>query len=202
VLIGMADSSREVRASAARSLSRLSFNRADAYFRVLETADGDMLIAVARACIEAGIVSQNLDRLTSNDQRQAHEAFALFCLLAKARMTDPILDAISRHASTDVRLGAIRLLAATGHPNVFEQLRELAVQDGISEQVKTALLEAMYKWEQSRQAEEEDHDEDFWFRGDKQPNETEESEFHSDLPPPMGPEFEFTGETRQDELKF
>ena len=65
VLIGMADESREVRAAAARSLSHLSFDRSDAYIRVLETNDAVLLPEVARACIKAGIVSQGIDRLAS-----------------------------------------------------------------------------------------------------------------------------------------
>ena len=93
ILIGMADDSREVRASAARALNRLSFDRADAYVRVIETSDDETIHNVAKACIQAGIVSQNLDRLASSDHRQAYETFSLICLLAKANMNDPILDA-------------------------------------------------------------------------------------------------------------
>jgi len=148
ILIGMADESREVRAAAARTLNRLSFDRADAYVRVVETSDPATLASVARACVQAGIVSQNVDRLTSSDYRQAYETFSLICLLAKADFSQPILDVIAEHQNTDVRLKAVHLLAATGQPGVFEQLRQLAVRDGVSEEVKTALLEAMYKLDQ------------------------------------------------------
>src|SRR3977135_3703645 len=41
VLIGLADESREVRAAAARTWTGLRFDRADAYVRVMETADHD-----------------------------------------------------------------------------------------------------------------------------------------------------------------
>lgn len=148
ILIGMADESREVRAAAARALNRLSFDRADAYVRVIETSDEETISNVAKACVQAGIVSQNLDRLASSDHRQAYETFTLICLLAKANMNNPILDAIADHPSMDVRLIAVHLLACTGHPDTFEQLRQLAVRDGVGEEVKTALLEAMYKLDQ------------------------------------------------------
>lgn len=148
ILIGMADESREVRAAAARTLNRLSFDRADAYVRVVETHDQQTLGEVARACVQAGIVSQNVDRLASSDYRQAYETFSLICLLAKAELSQPILDVIAEHPNTDVRLKAVHLLAATGQPGVFEQLRQLAVRDGVSEEVKTALLEAMYRLDQ------------------------------------------------------
>jgi HEAT repeat protein len=155
ILIGMNDESREVKVAAARSLNRLSFDRADAYVRVIETGDEETLFDVAKACIQAGIVSQNLDRLANSDHRQAYETFALISLLAKAKISEPVLDAIAQHPNMDVRLKAVHLLACTSQPETFEQLRELAVKDGISEEVRTALLEAMYKLDQARLREEE-----------------------------------------------
>lgn len=155
ILIGMTDEAREVRAAAARSLNRLSFDRAEAYVRVIETSDDATISSVAKACIQAGIVSQNLDRLATSDHRQAYEAFSLICLLAKAKMNQPVLDAIADHPNGDVRVKAVHLLACTGQPEAFEQLRELAAKDGMREDVKTALLEAMYKLDQSMPKEEE-----------------------------------------------
>jgi HEAT repeat protein len=156
IVIGMTDDTREVRASAARALNRLSFDRADAYVRVIETGDEETVRDVAKACIQAGIVSQNIDRLASSDHRQAYETFSLICLLAKANMSDPILDAIAAHPNEDVRLMAIHLLASAGQPDTFEQLRQLAVRDGVTEEVKTALLEAMYKLDQEAKRKEQE----------------------------------------------
>jgi HEAT repeat protein len=166
VLIGMADESREVRASAARSLTRLSFDRADAYVRVIENGDEETIRNVAKACIQAGIVSQNLDRLSNSDHRQAYETFSLVCLLSKANMNEPVLEAIVEHPRTDVRLKAVHLLASTGQPDTFDQLRELALKDGISEIVKTALLEAMYKLDQTRLQEDEGVERAFEFNSE------------------------------------
>ena len=156
ILIGMADESREVRAAAARALNRLSFDRADAYIRVIETSDEETITNVAKACIQAGIVSQNVDRVASSDYRQAYETFSLICLLAKANMNDPILNAIVDHPNMDVRLKAVHLLAATGQPGIFEHLRQLAVRDGVREEVKTALLEAMYNLDQKAKRQEKE----------------------------------------------
>src|SRR5439155_15919250 len=107
VLIALADESRGVRAAAARTLNGLHFDRADAYVRVMETADADTLRKVAQACIKTGIVAQAVDRLASEDHRQAYEAFSLFSLLARAHETQPIVDAIQHHKDTEVRLCAI-----------------------------------------------------------------------------------------------
>jgi len=150
VLIGMADESREVRAAAARSLSRLSFDRADAYVRLIETADDEMLAEVASACIEAGIVSQGIDRLGSGDRRQAYETFSIVSLLAKAKLTDCVVEAIATHSNTDVRLAAVRLLASLPQPEIVEQMRKLALKVHMSEEVRMALLEALYKVDQEK----------------------------------------------------
>jgi HEAT repeat protein len=152
VLIALADESREVRAAAARSLTGLSFDRADAYVRVIETANAGTLQHVAQACIKAGIVSQAMDRLASNDRRQAYEAFSLLSLLAKANEMQPILDAIEHHPDTDVRLCAVRVLGLSGQPQVAQELRQLAGRDDIPDVVRTSILEVIYKADQAQLA--------------------------------------------------
>ena len=153
VLIALADESREVRAAAARSLTGLSFDRADAYVRVIETANAGTLQHVAQACIKAGIVSQAMDRLASNDRRQAYEAFSLLSLLAKANEMQPILDAIEHHRDNDVRLCAVRVLGLSGQPQVAQELRQLAGRDDIPDVVRTSILEVIYKADQAQLAE-------------------------------------------------
>ena len=148
VLIGMADESREVRAAAARSLSHLSFDRADAYVRVMETTDEKTLPDVASACVKGGIVAQGIERLASSDRRQVYEAYSILSLLAKAKMTEPIIDAIANHSNLDIRLTAIRLLANSGSTEVLDELRELAGTAGVCEELRTALLQAMYQLDQ------------------------------------------------------
>jgi len=150
VLISLGDESRIVRAAAARTLSSLHFDRADAYVRVMETAEPEMLRTVARACVTTGIVNQAVDRLASEDRRQAYEAFSLFSLLARAGETKPITDAIETHRDDEVRLCAVRVLSVAGQSGVVPKLRDLAAQDGISESVRTAILEALYKLDQDQ----------------------------------------------------
>jgi HEAT repeat protein len=145
VLIALADDSREVRAAAARTLSGLHFDRAEAYVRVMETADAETLKTVALASIKIGIVAQALDRLVSEDRHQAYEAFSLFSLLAKANETQPILDAIQNHKDDQVRLCAVRVLNVAGQPDLAPKLRDLIASEGMPESVRTALLEVMYK---------------------------------------------------------
>ena len=150
VLIALADDSREVRAAAARTLTGLHFDRADAYVRVMETADADTLQDVAKACIKTGIVAQATDRLASEDRHQAYEAFSLFSLLARANETDPILDAIMNHKDDEVRLCAVRVLNVAGNPDLAPKLRELVGGGEMPENVRTAALEVLYKLDQEQ----------------------------------------------------
>ena len=124
VLIAMADESREVRAAAARSLSRLSFDRADAYIRVTQSGDAESIRNVAAACIKAGIAAQSIDRLMNGDH-QAYEAMAVVSMLVKAKSFVPLLNAIAHHPNVEARLTLVNLLALSGETEVVEQLREL-----------------------------------------------------------------------------
>ena len=150
VLIALGDESRIVRAAAARTMTSLHFDRADAYVRLMETADADLLRKVAQACVATGIVAQAVDRLASEDRRQAYEAFSLFSLLARAEETGPIVDVIENHRDEEVRLCAVRVLNMAGQSGVVPKLRELAARDSISENVRTAVLEALYKLDQNQ----------------------------------------------------
>jgi hypothetical protein len=145
VLISLADDTREVRAAAARTLSSLHFDRGAAYARVMATADEKTLQDFAQACVTTGIVSQAIDRLTSEDRRQAQEAFSLFSVLAKAGETQPIFDVIENHKDMRIRLTAVRVLSVAARAEVAPKLRELVAVEGMPEDVSTSLLEVLYK---------------------------------------------------------
>jgi hypothetical protein len=138
-----------VRAAAARSLTHLNFERLDAFIRVLETEDEELQSVVAKACIKSGIVSQAVDRLANSDRRQGFETFSIISLLAKAKITEPIVDVIANHPNFDVRLATLRLLANTGEAHIFEEFRQLSLQEGLPEEIRNTLLEAMYQLDQS-----------------------------------------------------
>lgn len=150
VLVGMADDAREVRAAAARALSRLSFERADAYVRVIETTDEQMLSDVARACVKAGLAAQAIDRLASEDRRQAYEAFSLLSLVVKAGETKPILEAVEKHRDINVRLASIRLLGLMYQPELLQQLHHIAGHGNVPETVRAAIIEAVQRADETQ----------------------------------------------------
>ncbi|HEV2707127.1 MAG TPA: HEAT repeat domain-containing protein [Pyrinomonadaceae bacterium] len=144
ILLAMADEAREVRAAAARALTSLNIERADAYVRLMESADAETLRDVAQACLKTGLGAQAVNRLASEDRRQAYESFSLLSLLVRAGETRLVLEAVEKHADTNVRLAAIRLLGQMGDAEVVEQLRELATHGGVPEKVRASILAAVH----------------------------------------------------------
>ena len=157
VLVTLGDESREVRAAAARALTGLHFDRADAYNRVSETGSAETLKAVAVACVKTGIATQAIQRLTSEDRRQAYEAFSLMTLLAKAKEIQPILDVIENYGDNEIRLCAVRVLNVAGPPDVAPKLRALVAGDRMPESLRTAVLEVLYKLDQQEPVFEQVH---------------------------------------------
>ena len=151
VLLALADETRIVQAAAARTMTSLHFDRADAYVRVMETSSPELLHQVAQACIKTGIAAQAVDRLASEDRHQAYEAFSLFSLLARANEIGPIIDVIEHHQDEEARLCAVRVINLAGSSAIAPKLREIVAQEGMSENVRTAVLEVLYKLDQDQQ---------------------------------------------------
>ncbi|HVG31188.1 MAG TPA: HEAT repeat domain-containing protein [Pyrinomonadaceae bacterium] len=149
VLIAMADESREVRAAAARALSRLSFDRADAYVRVVENADEETLQRIAEACVTAGLARQAMDRLASDDRRQAYEAFSLLTIVARGGQSEVLLHVVKGHPDLNVRLAASRLLTLQGDAEMSRRLRQIAFEGNTPEKLREAILEVCGRQEQA-----------------------------------------------------
>ncbi len=145
ILLRLVDESREVRAAAARAFSRLNFDRADAYVRVIETSDEETIREVAASLTGAGMASQAIDRLISDDRRQAYESFSLLSLLVKAGEVAPLLEAITTHRELGVRLALIRFLGLTGGAHYIDELSHIAERDDAPQEVRAAITEAASK---------------------------------------------------------
>lgn len=110
ILLANADPTREVRAAAARGLTKLSCDRADAWTRIAETGEEGRVAQAARAAIESGFVDMSFDRLVSKDHKQAYEAFTLMALLLKAGETDKIFHALENHKDMTVRKAILHII--------------------------------------------------------------------------------------------
>ena len=143
IILACADPTREVRAAAARVLTRLGFNRADAWARISLLDEEGRMRQIARAAIEGGLVERYFDRLTHKDYKQAYEAFALFTLLLKARETQPIATALESHPSLTVRMAIIHVIKENREIDALPYLRKLAESKDLPKEVWESVEDAI-----------------------------------------------------------
>ncbi|CAN5493440.1 hypothetical protein BH10ACI1_BH10ACI1_33790 [soil metagenome] len=129
ILLACADPTREVRAAAARGLFRLSFDRADAWSRIAQTADEFKMRQSSRAAIEADLVKRSFARLAHTDEKSAYEAVTLITLLLKAGETKEIFEALLTHPVMNVRKAILKIIKFTKEPNALEGLYSLLEQN-------------------------------------------------------------------------
>ncbi len=147
ILLACADPTKEVRAAAALSLSKLSFDRTDAWHRIAESGDEFRMRQAARAAIEAGLGGKSFERLVYDDAKVVYEAFALIALLIKARETAPIFDAIQNHKDDNVKLALLHVLQTVKDESVVPDLRGLLVNDSLNDEVREKMREVIYGFE-------------------------------------------------------
>ncbi len=145
-ILACADPTREVRAAAAKVLTRLGFNRADAWARAALLEDDGRKKQIARAAIEGGLVDRYFDRLTHSDYKQAYEAFALFTLLLKARETEPIAAALENHPSPMIRIAIVHVIKVNKEIQALPFLIKLANRRDLPKEVWEAVEAAIAKF--------------------------------------------------------
>ena len=128
ILLACADPTREVRAAAARGLTRLSFDRSDAWTRIIETEEHGRMVQTARAAIEAGMVERTFNRLIHPDLKFAYEGFALFALLIKTNETETIFQALENHEDMNVRKAILHIIKITKNQKALSVLYSLLEQ--------------------------------------------------------------------------
>lgn len=143
ILLACADPTREVRAAAARGLFRLSFDRADAWKRIIETGDEFRMSHAARAAVEAGIVVKSFDRLVHEDMKVAYEAYALVSLLIRAGETREIFHAIRTHRDERVKFSLIHVLKSQRDERTLAELVTLQLDStcptDVAERIRKAV---------------------------------------------------------------
>lgn len=125
VLQATADPTREVRAAAARAMSKLTIDRADAWTRIFESEEPGRMIQSARAATESGFVQMSFDRLVHPDEKYSYEAFALTALLIKAGETDEIFHVLETHKDLNVRKAILHVIKITKDQRALDKLSTL-----------------------------------------------------------------------------
>jgi HEAT repeat protein len=147
ILLACADPTREVRAAAARGLFRLSFDRADAWKRIIETNDEFRMSHAARAAIESGIVVKSFDRLVHEDLKVAYEAFTLVCLMIRSGETECMFDALKNHRDERVKFALLQVLKVQGDQRTLAALNKLSRENTFSTDVAERLRDAIISFD-------------------------------------------------------
>jgi hypothetical protein len=134
LLLACADPTREVRAAAARGVFRLSFDRADAWTRLMESGDEFRMRHAARAATEANLV--RFERLVHEDLKVAYEAFTMAALLLKAGETVQIFDALQNHTDPNVPKALLQVFKVTKEPNALEGLYALLESSDLPDELR------------------------------------------------------------------
>ncbi len=144
LLLACADPSREVRAASARALTKLSFDRADAWARIAECGEDWRMIQSARAAVESGFVERYFDRLISNDYKQVYEAFALMSLLIKSGESNPLFEAINNYPDMNVRLAVLHVVKVNQDPRCLPPLYTIAAKPDLPQEFGDAVDETIH----------------------------------------------------------
>lgn len=141
IVTACADPTREVRAAAARGLSRLKFDRAHAWTRIVESNDEGRMRQAARAAMEGDLVERSFDRLVHKDGKVAYEAYAVTALLIKAGETEPVYRALAEHKDENVKLALLHVLQTSITETTFESLSDLLLKYELTPNVAAKINE-------------------------------------------------------------
>jgi hypothetical protein len=139
ILLGCADPTREVRASSARGLTRLSFDRADAWTRIIETNESGKIRQAARAAIEGGFVERSFDRLIHRDTKYAYEAFVLLSLIVKSGEVEGLIEAVKNHKDKRVSSAILHIFKVSKDPSALSVLYSLIENNHLPLTLKTEI---------------------------------------------------------------
>jgi serine/threonine protein kinase/HEAT repeat protein len=139
------DEAREVRSAAARALFALREDRAESFTRALRESDAERRRNIGAAISASGLAADAISQLTGESREKTYEAFSLLFLMAKAGEVQPLIRAIEGHASNEVRLAVVKLLALSGQKEVLPAFRRLAVRGSLPTEVRSAVMEAIYQ---------------------------------------------------------
>jgi HEAT repeat protein len=131
ILLACAEPTREVRAAAARGLTKLTFDRADAWTRIAETGEEGRMVQAARAAIESGFVDMSFDRLVHQDHKHAYEAFTLMALLIKSGETEKIFNALESNRDMNVRKAVLHTIKVTKDQRALDGLYSLLEKNSL-----------------------------------------------------------------------
>ncbi|MBX7169510.1 MAG: hypothetical protein K1X72_01060 [Pyrinomonadaceae bacterium] len=143
ILLACADPTREVRAAAARGLTRLSFDRADAWARIVEMNEQGRMRHAARAAVEGGFVERSFDRLIHRDPKYSYEAFVLLSLVLRSGENSQILEALKNHPDKKVRSALVHIIKVNKDQNSLPTLYNLLEDKKLTQEQREEIDKAI-----------------------------------------------------------
>jgi polysaccharide biosynthesis transport protein len=131
-----------VREEAAQALYQFSENPVAAFTQAIAEASFARSRRIGAAMASSGLAATALNQLTSGHKKY-YEALSLLLLMLKAGEAEPLLRAIKMHTNHNIRLAAISLLTLSQQKEYLAELRRIALQDALPEEVQAALLTAL-----------------------------------------------------------
>lgn len=152
IVLACSDPTREVRAAASRAIVKLSFDRADAWVRIIESGDQSRISQAAAAAVEAGLAKLSFERLAHRDERVAYEAFTMAVLLVRGGEAAALFEAIWKHRDPKVRLALLQVLKAADDVSIRPQLEALIAAGSLPAELIDKAKEILRKFDRAAMA--------------------------------------------------
>ena len=138
------DSSAAVREKAVRDLYELDPDQAATLVNdALRDGSPEERRRIGSALADSGLLYEAIDDLMAANHEHCYSAFSLLFLVAKAGVVEPLISVIEKHPSLELSLAVIRLLAASGEPEVAPTLERLATNTSFAPELRSAAAEAL-----------------------------------------------------------
>jgi HEAT repeat protein len=140
------DPSPAVREKAVRDLYEIDPDQAASLVNdALRDGSPEERRRIGSALADSGLLYEAIDDLMAADHENCYSAFSLLFLVAKAGVVEPLRSVIEKHPSLDLSLAVIRLLAASGEPEVASTLQRLAANDALRPELRSAAAESIHQ---------------------------------------------------------
>ncbi len=143
ILLACADPTREVRAAAAKALFTVTYDRGNAWKRIVDTQEDYRINQSARAAIESDLVDRSIDRLVHPDSKYSYEAFALIALLIRAGEIKEIFDALENHRDKQVKLAILHVIKVVGDERTLPPLYAYVEKNSLPEDLGNSVNEVI-----------------------------------------------------------
>src|SRR5689334_16916766 len=133
-----------VREKAVRDLYELDPNQAATLVNdALRDGSPEERRRIGSALADSGLLYEAIEDLMAADHENCYSAFSLLFLVAKAGVVEPLSTVIEKHPSLELSLAVIRLLAASGEPEVASTLERLAANTALAPELRSAASESI-----------------------------------------------------------